>query len=189
MQLCRSPPHGHVGNFADQTATNLSLAPAMVTKIIKRDHAAFQRGVLVDEALTDHRDTILVQHAKRVKIWAREGRLGQVEVFLQMCCLSTSIFERPRHFYAINTPKSKTRSTPLFTKSPYTVPRSLLTERRSDEACNVSRDLGSCISGHSRRWIPPHRSRDPGRCHHGCRTLWQAQRGTKPPILLLSSGQ
>src|SRR5699024_2681852 len=119
MQLCRSPPHGHVGNFADQTATNLSLAPAMVTKIIKRDHAAFQRGVLVDEALTDHRDTILVQHAKRVKIWAREGRLGQVEVFLQMCCLSTSIIERPRHFYAINTPKSKTRSTPLITKSPY----------------------------------------------------------------------
>src|SRR5699024_9492279 len=31
----------------------------------------------------------------------REGRLGHVEVFLQMCCFVTSIFERPRLFLCL----------------------------------------------------------------------------------------
>src|SRR5699024_1879581 len=46
-------------------------------------------------------DTIVIQQAKCVKIWGREGRLGHVEVFLQMCCFVTSIFERPRLFLCL----------------------------------------------------------------------------------------
>src|SRR5699024_9416540 len=44
---------------------------------------------------------IVIQQAKCVKIWGREGRLGHVEVFLQMCCFVTSIFERPRLFLCL----------------------------------------------------------------------------------------
>src|SRR5699024_10364218 len=62
----------------------------------------------------------VVQHAKCIKIWGTEGRLGHVEVFLQMCCFVTSIFERPRLFYAFNTPRSQNRSTPKIPKSQFT---------------------------------------------------------------------
>lgn len=53
------------------------------------------------DVLTGHGDTIVIQQAKCVKIWGREGRLGHVEVFLQMCCFVTSIFERPRFFLCL----------------------------------------------------------------------------------------
>src|SRR5690625_6646752 len=40
--------------------------------------------------------------------------------FFQMRCFVTSIIERPRHFYAFNTPETTTSSTPKITKSPLT---------------------------------------------------------------------
>src|SRR5699024_338920 len=43
--------------------------------------------------------------------------------FFQMRCFVTSIIERPRHFYAFNTPETTTSSTPKITKSQFTLGR------------------------------------------------------------------
>jgi hypothetical protein len=65
--------------------------------------------------LTGNRHSIVPEHAKGIKIWAQEGRLGHVEVFLQMCCFSTSIFGRPRLFLSLqHTPITK----PIYTQNP-----------------------------------------------------------------------
>src|SRR5699024_2956298 len=89
------------------------LGATVATEIVAVYDATFQRSLLGAEVLTGHRHPIVVQHAKRIEIWAREGRLGHVEVFLQMCCFSTSIIERPRHFLCLqHTPVTK----PIYTQ-------------------------------------------------------------------------
>jgi hypothetical protein len=82
MQLGWSPTHGHVRDFADHTVTDPGLGTAPTTEIVAVYDATFQRGLVVVEMLTGDRHAEITEHAKGVKIWAREGRLGHVEVFL-----------------------------------------------------------------------------------------------------------
>src|SRR5699024_9810497 len=114
VQLGWPPPHGHVGDPPDHTASHPGLGATVATEIVAVYDATFQRSLLGAEVLTGHRHPIVVQHAKRIEIWAREGRLGHVEVFLQMCSFSTSIIERPRHFLCLqHTPATK----PIYTQN------------------------------------------------------------------------
>src|SRR5699024_10769220 len=107
MQLRWSPTSWHMGDPPDQTAPSSGLSPALATERISLHDSTFQGRLVMVDVLTGHGDTIVIQQAKCVKIWGREGRLGHVEVFLQMCSFVTSIIERPRLFYAFNTPESQ----------------------------------------------------------------------------------
>lgn len=82
MQLGWPPAHGHVGDVAHHTASHAGLGTAPTTEIVAVYDATFQRGLVVVEMLTGDRHAEITEHAKGVKIWAREGRLGHVEVFL-----------------------------------------------------------------------------------------------------------
>src|SRR5699024_8510933 len=77
------------------------LSPALATERISLHDSTFQGRLVMVDVLTGHGDTIVIQQAKCVKIWGREGRLGHVEVFLQMCSFVTSIIERPRLFLCL----------------------------------------------------------------------------------------
>src|SRR5690625_3316979 len=114
MQLGGAPAQRHMGNFAQHTASHPGLGAAPATKLILVYHPTFQRGLLGGEVLADNRHSGITEHAKGIKIWARKGRLGHVEVFLQMCCFSTSIFERPRHVLCLqHAPSTK----PIYTQN------------------------------------------------------------------------
>src|SRR5699024_8249394 len=101
MQLRWSPTEWHMGDPPDQTAPSSGLSPALATERISLHDSTFQGRLVMVDVLTGHGDTIVIQQAKCVKIWGREGRLGHVEVFLQMCSFVTSIFERPRLFLCL----------------------------------------------------------------------------------------
>src|SRR5699024_8227701 len=101
MQLRWSPTEWHMGDPPDQTAPSSGLSPALATERISLHDSTFQGRLVMVDVLTGHGDTIVIQQAKCVKIWGREGRLGHVEVFLQMCSFVTSIIERPRLFLCL----------------------------------------------------------------------------------------
>src|SRR5690625_3565028 len=101
MQLRWSPTSWHMGDPPDQTAPSSGLSPALATERISLHDSTFQGRLVMVDVLTGHGDTIVIQQAKCVKIWGREGRLGHVEVVLQMCSFVTSIFERPRLFLCL----------------------------------------------------------------------------------------
>jgi hypothetical protein len=90
-----------MGDPPDQTAPSSGLSPALATERISLHDSTFQGRLVMVDVLTGHGDTIVIQQAKCVKIWGREGRLGHVEVFLQMCSFVTSIIERPRLFLCL----------------------------------------------------------------------------------------
>src|SRR5690625_5071259 len=114
MQLGGPPTHRHMGDPPDDAVSRPGFSTAPATKLILVYHPTFQRGLLGSDVLADNRHTGITEHAKGIKIWTREGRLGHVEVFLQMCCFSTSIFERPRHFLSFqHTPITK----PIYTQN------------------------------------------------------------------------
>src|SRR5699024_4582592 len=52
------------------------LGPAPATEIILVNHATFQSRRLSGDALTGDCHSEITEHAKGVKIWAREGRLN-----------------------------------------------------------------------------------------------------------------
>src|SRR5690625_797447 len=114
MQLGGPPTHRHMGDPPDDTVSCPGFSTAPATEVILVYHPTFQRGRLGGEVLPGDRHPGIVQHAKGIKIWAREGRLGHVEFFLQMCCFSTSIFERPRHVLCLqHAPSTK----PIYTQN------------------------------------------------------------------------
>lgn len=114
MQLGGPPIHRHMGDPPDDAVFRPSFSTAPATKLILVYHPTFQRGLLGSDVLADNRHSGITEHARGIKIGAREGRLGHVEVFLQMCCFSTSIFERPRHFLCLqHTPITK----PIYTQN------------------------------------------------------------------------
>src|SRR5690625_3250666 len=76
MQLSGPPTQRHMGNFANQTAAHPGLGPAPATVIILVNHATFQSRRLSGDALTGDCHSEITEHAKGVKIWAREGRLN-----------------------------------------------------------------------------------------------------------------
>src|SRR5699024_10045278 len=101
MQLRWSPTEWHMGDPPDQTAPSSGLSPALATERISLHDSTFQGRLVMVDVLTGHGDTIVIQQAKCVKIWGREGRLGHAEVFLQMCSFVTSTIERPRLFLCL----------------------------------------------------------------------------------------
>ncbi len=83
MQLCWSPSQRHVSDSPNYTAPGPGLGAALATEVIWFNDAAFQSGLVLVEVLTRHGHTVVLQQAKCVEIWGREGRLGHVEVFLR----------------------------------------------------------------------------------------------------------
>src|SRR5699024_7340095 len=76
MQLSGPPTQRHMGNFANQTAAHPGLGPAPATELILVNHVTFQSRRLSGDALTGDCHSEITEHAKGVKIWAREGRLN-----------------------------------------------------------------------------------------------------------------
>src|SRR5690625_1304209 len=103
-----------MGDRPDDTGSCPRFSTAPATEVILIYQPTYKRGLLGSDVLADNRHSGITEHAKGIKIWTREGRLGHVEVFLQMCCFSTSIFERPRHFLCLqHTPITK----PIYTQN------------------------------------------------------------------------
>ena len=114
MQVGGPPTHRHMRDFAHHTASHCGFSTAMPTELIGLHDSTFQHGLLGGDVLTGHGDAGIAQQAKGIKIWAREGKLVHVEVFLQMCGFVTSIFGRPRLFLRLqHTPITK----PIYTQN------------------------------------------------------------------------